>query len=88
VYGPVPGMLCRRRGPRKGPTATVIEWWQTRTDAGRSDKKRKHMLKASLLALALVSMVITAKAADGDQPPKKRPELTEEQKKLRKELVE
>ena len=46
------------------------------------------MLKASLLALALISMAITAKAADGDQPPKKRPELTEEQKKLRKELVE
>ena len=46
------------------------------------------MLKAAILALGLLSLAVTVKAADGDPPQRKRPVLTEEQKKERKEIVD
>jgi len=46
------------------------------------------MLKVAVLALGLLSLAVTVKAADGDPPQRKRPVLTEEQKKERKEIVD
>jgi hypothetical protein len=51
-------------------------------------RKGNIMLKVAMLALALSSVPVAVRAAEGTPPPQKRPELTEEQKKVRKELVE
>ena len=48
------------------------------------------MLKVAVLALTLAGLgySVTAQAADGDQPARKRPQLTEEQRKARKEIID
>ena len=45
------------------------------------------MIKLMTLTLALYAIALAAPAADGEKPQRKRPELTEEQKKIRQEIT-
>ncbi len=45
------------------------------------------MFKLMTVGLALCALTLAAPAAEGDKPERKRPELTEEQKKQRSEIV-
>jgi hypothetical protein len=62
--------------------------WAGRAAGSRS--KGNSMLKVAVLALTLAGfgLGVTVRAADGDQPVRKRPQLTEEQKKARKEIID
>ena|SRR2546425_1196894 len=71
------------------PPAPSSDGGWARLAAG-SRSKGNSMLKVAVLALVLtgVGYGVTAQAADGDQPVRKRPQLTEEQKKARKEIID
>lgn len=60
------------------------------TDRETTKVERFDMLRALILAAGLASVVaVTARAEDDQKPEKgKRPKLTEEQKALRKEIVD
>lgn len=59
------------------------------TDSKTINEERFDMLRALILAVGLTSAVaITARAEDDKPERPKRPQLTEEQKAIRKEITE